>query len=106
GTSAGARHSQCWDVLQLPGALPALGAVASLSFMYHRQAFGGPLVYIHSINNYPVSLGLQQFNTPFGGAPFHLLMAASLVTIIPPIIVFFVAQRYFIQGIVVSGVKG
>ena len=102
----GANYLGIWARIILPLSLPALGAVSILSFMYHYQDFGGPLVYIHSINNYPVSIGLQQFNTPFGGTPFHLLMAASLVTIIPPIIVFFVAQRYFIQGIVVSGVKG
>jgi multiple sugar transport system permease protein len=102
----GANYLGIWTRIILPLSVPALGAVAILSFMFHYQDFGGPLVYIHSINNYPVSMGLQQFNTPFGGTPFHLLMAASLVTIIPPIIVFFVAQRYFIQGIVVSGVKG
>jgi multiple sugar transport system permease protein len=46
------------------------------------------------------------FRTPFGGTPWHLYMAASLVTILPCVIVFFIAQRFFIQGIVVSGVKG
>jgi multiple sugar transport system permease protein len=102
----GANYLGIWARIILPLSLPALGAVAILSFMFHYQDFGGPLIYIHSIRNYPVSIGLQQFNTPFGGTPFHLLMAASLVTIIPPIIVFFIAQRYFIQGIVVSGVKG
>jgi multiple sugar transport system permease protein len=102
----GANYLGIWARIILPLSLPALGAVAILSFMYHYQDFGGPLIYLTSQKNYPVSLGLQQFNTPFGGTPYHLLMAASLVTIIPPIIVFFIAQRYFIQGIVVSGVKG
>jgi multiple sugar transport system permease protein len=102
----GANYLRIWARIILPLSLPALGAVAILSFMYHYQDFGGPLIYIHSINKYPLSIGLQQFNTPFGGTPFHLLMAASLVTIIPPVLVFFIAQRYFIQGIVVSGVKG
>jgi multiple sugar transport system permease protein len=102
----GANYLGIWARIILPLSLPALGAVSILSFMFHYQDFAGPLIYINSQKNYPVSLGLQQFNTPFGGTPFHLLMAASLVTIIPPIIVFFVAQRYFIQGIVVSGVKG
>ena len=102
----GANYLGIWLRIILPLSLPALGAVAIMSFMFHYQDFGGPLIYINSQNNYPLSLGLQQFNTPFGGTPFNLLMAASLVTIIPPIIVFFVAQRYFIQGIVISGVKG
>jgi multiple sugar transport system permease protein len=46
------------------------------------------------------------FQAPFGGTPWNLYMAASLTVILPCIVVFFIAQRYFIQGIVVSGVKG
>jgi multiple sugar transport system permease protein len=102
----GANYWGIWWRIILPLSLPALGAVAIMSFMFHYQDFGGPLIYINSQNNYPMSLGLQQFRAPFGGTAFHLLMAASLVTIIPPVILYFVAQRYFIQGIVVSGVKG
>ncbi len=102
----GANYLGIWARIILPLSLPALGAVAIMSFMYHYQDFGGPLIYINSELKYPVSLGLQQFKAPFGGTAFHLLMAASLVTLIPPIAVFFVAQRYFIQGIVISGVKG
>jgi multiple sugar transport system permease protein len=102
----GANYWGIWWRIILPLSLPALGAVAIMSFMFHYQDFGGPLIYINSQNNYPMSLGLQQFRAPFGGTAFHLLMAASLVTIIPPVILYFIAQRYFIQGIVVSGVKG
>ncbi len=102
----GASYLGIWWRIILPLSKPALGAVAILSFMYHYADFGGPLLYINDPDKYPVSLGLQQFQAPFGGTAFHLLMAASLVTALPPIIVFFVAQRYFIQGIVVSGVKG
>jgi ABC-type glycerol-3-phosphate transport system permease component len=102
----GANYLGIWARIFLPLSLPALGAVAILSFMFHYRDFAGPLIYINTESLYPVSLGLQQFQAPFGGTAFHLLMAASLVTIIPPIVVFFVAQRYFIQGIVVSGVKG
>jgi ABC-type glycerol-3-phosphate transport system permease component len=102
----GANYLGIWARIFLPLSLPALGAVAILSFMFHYRDFAGPLIYINTELKYPLSLGLQQFQAPFGGTAFHLLMAASLVSIIPPIIVFFVAQRYFIQGIVVSGVKG
>lgn len=102
----GANYLSIWARIILPLSLPALGAVAIMSFMYHYQDFGGPLIYLNSQNNYTMSLGLQQFRAPFGGTAFHLLMAASLVTVLPPVLLFFVAQRYFIQGIVVSGVKG
>jgi len=102
----GASYFGVWWRVIMPLSLPALGAVAIMSFMFHYQDFLGPLLYLTSQNNYPMSLGLQQFRAPFGGTAFHLLMAASVVTIIPPIVLFFIAQRYFIQGIVVSGVKG
>lgn len=102
----GANYLGIWWGIILPLSLPALGAVAIMSFMFHYQDFLGPLIYITSQSNYTMSIGLQQFRAPFGGTAFHLLMAASLITIVPPIILYFVTQRYFIQGIVVSGVKG
>ena len=102
----GANYLGIWARIILPLSLPALGAVAIMSFMYHYQDFGGPLIYLNSQSNYTMSLGLQQFRAPFGGTAFPLLMAASLVTVLPPVILFFLAQRYFSQGIVVSGVKG
>ena len=102
----GANYFGIWWRIILPLSKPALGAVAILSFMYHYGDFLGPLLYLSDQLKYPVSLGLQQFQAPFGGTAYHWLMAASLVTIIPPILVFFATQRFFIQGLVVSGVKG
>jgi ABC-type glycerol-3-phosphate transport system permease component len=102
----GASYFGIWWRIILPLSKPALGAVAILSFMFHYNDFQGPLLYISDNLKYPLSLGLQQFRAPFGGTAFHLLMAASLVTILPPVLVFFATQRFFIQGIVVSGVKG
>ena len=102
----GANYFGIWWRIILPLSKPALGAVAILSFMYHYGDFLGPLLYLSDQLKYPVSLGLQQFQAPFGGTAYHWLMAASLVSILPPILVFFATQRYFIQGIVVSGVKG
>jgi ABC-type glycerol-3-phosphate transport system permease component len=102
----GANPLQIWLRIILPMSKPALGAVAIMSFIFHWNTFQGPLIYLNDNNLFTVSLGLAMFRTPFGGTPWHWYMAASLVVIIPCIIVFFVAQRYFIQGIVVSGVKG
>ena len=102
----GANYLGIWWRIILPLSKPALGAVAILSFMFHYNDFLGPLLYLSDNAKYPISLGLQQFRAPFGGTAWHLLMAASLVSVLPPVIVFFAAQRYFIQGIVVSGVKG
>lgn len=102
----GANYFGIWWRIILPLSKPALGAVAILSFMYHYNDFLGPLLYISDNAKYPISLGLQQFRAPFSGTVYHWLMAASLVSILPPVLVFFATQRFFIQGIVVSGVKG
>jgi multiple sugar transport system permease protein len=102
----GASHLGIWWRIILPLSKPALGALAIMSFIFHWNYFQGPLIYLNDEKLYPVSLGLSQFRTPFGGTPWHLYMAASLVVILPCILVFYIAQRFFIQGIVVSGVKG
>ncbi|HIC89785.1 MAG TPA: carbohydrate ABC transporter permease, partial [Anaerolineae bacterium] len=95
-----------WWRIFLPLSRPALAAVAILSFMYHWNDYLGPLIYINSQDKWPVSLGLAGFTASYGGTPWHWLMAASLVAVLPLIIIFFFAQRYFIQGIVITGVKG
>jgi multiple sugar transport system permease protein len=95
-----------WWRIILPLSKPALGAVAILTFMWHWNDYMGPLIYLNSNEKYTLSLGLQMFRAPFGGTAYHWLMAASLVTVLPCVIIFFVAQRQFIQGIVVTGLKG
>jgi len=102
----GCGYFSTWWRIILPLSKPALGAVAILSFMWHWNTFMGPLLYLSSNKKYTLSLGLQMFRAPFGGTPFHWLMAASLVTVLPCVIVFFFTQRYFIQGIVITGLKG
>jgi ABC-type glycerol-3-phosphate transport system permease component len=102
----GASHLQIWSRIILPLSKPAIGAMAIMSFIYHWNTFQGPLIYLSDNKLFTVSLGLSMFRTPFGGTPWHWYMAASLVTILPCVVVFFFAQRYFIQGIVISGVKG
>ncbi len=94
-----------WTII-LPLSKPALAAVAVFSFIYHWNDLLGPLVYINTSGKYVVSLALQSFTGGYGLAEWNLLMAAALVSSLPCLILFFVAQRYFIQGIVVSGVKG
>ncbi len=102
----GAGYFDIWRRIILPLSKPALGAVAIMSFIFHWNTFQGPLIYLNDNKLFTVSLGLSMFRTPFGGTPWHWYMAASLAVISPCIIVFFIAQRYFIQGIVISGVKG
>jgi ABC-type glycerol-3-phosphate transport system permease component len=93
-----------WRII-MPLSRPALMMVAILVFNITWNDFFGPLIYLHNRNNYTISLGLQAFQTQ-AGPEWHLTMAASLVAMLPVLVLFFFGQRYFIQGVVFSGVKG
>jgi len=95
-----------WWRIIVPLSKPALGAVAILTFMWNWNNYMGPLIYINSNEKFTLSLGLQMFRAPFGGTAYHWLMAASVVTVLPCVVIFFIAQRQFIQGIVITGLKG
>jgi len=98
-----------WSRVMLPLAKPALSTVAIFTFMNGWNNLMGPLLYLNSPEKYTVAIGLTYFRSFFqhgGRSMWHLLMAASAVMILPVIIVFFSAQRYFVQGIVMSGIKG
>jgi ABC-type glycerol-3-phosphate transport system permease component len=97
-----------WQII-LPLSRPALATVAIFSFLNHWNEFIGPLIYINSSQWFTMPIGLRYFqNTPFSGEDPKeaLLMAASLIMATPCVILFFVAQKYFVQGIVMSGIKG
>jgi multiple sugar transport system permease protein len=91
----------------LPLAKPALATVAIFSFLGHWNEFLLPLIYLHSKERFTLAIGLNLFRAEQTSVtPWNQLMAVSLIVMVPPLLVFFFAQRYFIQGIVVSGVKG
>jgi len=92
--------------IMLPLSKPALAAVAVFSFVYHWNDFFYPLIYINSASNYPVPYLLQAFTGAYGFDQWNLVFALGLISALPCLVLFFVAQRYFIQGIVVSGVNG
>jgi ABC-type glycerol-3-phosphate transport system permease component len=97
-----------WNIL-MPLSGPALATLAVIGFINHWNDFLGPLIYLESRSNFTVALGLRYFQNSagLGGEPMdHLLMAASVTFTIPCILIFFLAQRYFVQGIALSGVKG
>ena len=93
-----------WRIV-LPLSKPALAAVAIFMFNASWNDFFGPLIYLHSQELYTLSLGLRSFQDQ-NYTEWHLLMAASLVAMVPVLLIFFFAQKYFIQGIVFTGVKG
>ena len=74
--------------------------------MNNWNDFFRPLIYLTSRHVWTVAIALRSFTAEYGATPWNLLMAASFTALIPLVIVFFVAQRYFIQGIVISGLKG
>jgi ABC-type glycerol-3-phosphate transport system permease component len=96
-----------WNVL-LPLAKPALATVAVIAFIAHWDEFLRPLIYLNSPINFPLSLGLRYFNNRGNETdPLdHLLMAAAVMVTIPCLILFFCTQRYFVKGVVTSGIKG
>ncbi|MHB0878600.1 MAG: carbohydrate ABC transporter permease [Anaerolineae bacterium] len=95
-----------WRIM-LPMSKPALATVAIFSFMDHWTDLMGPLIYLNSRDNYTIAIGLATYRQRYATeTPWHLLMAASIVTMLPTLILFFVSQRIFIQGIVVTGLKG
>jgi multiple sugar transport system permease protein len=93
-----------WQVI-LPLARPALATVALFTFMNTWNDFLGPLIYLNDDTMYTVSLGLQQFIGQYG-TRWGMLMAASTVATLPIIILFFFAQKTFIQGVSTTGIKG
>lgn len=93
-----------WHVL-VPQAMPVIVTVAIFHFLYAWNDFYEPLIFLHSRDNWTMAVGLQTFNALYS-VNTHLIMAASVVMVIPPVLLFFLAQRQFIQGVVISGVKG
>lgn len=93
-----------WHVI-LPLSKPALAVVAVFTFQATWNDFLPPLIYLHDQSKYTISLGLSFFRSNYD-VRWAYLMAASLVTMLPVILVFFLAQRYFIAGIAVTGIKG
>lgn len=101
----GASSFQIFLRIILPLSKPALGAVAVFEFMSSWQDFMGPLIYLSSDKNYTVSVGLAAFRNDYFTA-WHLYMAAAAVAMIVPLIVFFLAQKYFIGGVALTGSAG
>jgi ABC-type glycerol-3-phosphate transport system permease component len=92
-----------WHII-LPASRPAMATVAIFSFQATWNDFLPPLIYLHDQAKYTISLGLSFFRSTYD-VRWGYLMAASLVTMLPVVVVFFLAQRLFIQGITLTGLK-
>jgi len=93
-----------WKII-IPNSVPALAAVSLFHFFFAWNDFFSPLIYLVSKPElWPLSVGLQKFNSLYGREP-NLIQAGALITLILPVLVFFLAQRVFMQGVVFSGVE-
>jgi multiple sugar transport system permease protein len=101
----GADHMTIWLKIILPNAMPALATAAVFSFIGAWNDFMGPLIFLNTRSRYTLALGLQVFLTEHN-AEWGLLMAGSTMVVLPIIVLFFVAQRQFVQGIALTGIKG
>lgn len=103
----GANELQILTRLILPLSKPVLAAVTIFTFQNVWDDFVYPLVFLHDQRLKTLALGLYDFISidPFA-TPWHLLMASSVLIVLPVLLIFAAFQRYFIQGITLTGVKG
>lgn len=106
----GASYLKIFTGVLLPLCKPVIATVAVLGFLWGWNDFMGPLIYLNNSAKFTLSLGLRYFHLnpgTMGGMPSdHLLMAACIMSSAPSIVIFFLAQRFFVQGIAMAGIKG
>ena len=102
----GANSFVIFKSILLPLMKPALFSVGLMQFMWVWNDFYNPLIYINSVKNYPLALGVRMVLDTSGTVYWNQVLAMALVSILPLILLFFFAQRYFIEGIATTGMKG
>jgi ABC-type glycerol-3-phosphate transport system permease component len=101
----GANPWQIYRSIYLPLAKPALATLAIFTFMWSWNDFINPIIYLRDVESFTLTAGLSLFQGQYVGK-WPLLMAGALVSVIPMIILFIVAQRHFVRGIALTGIKG
>jgi len=101
----GANPWQIFRHIYLPLAKPALATLAIFTFMWSWNDFINPIIYLRDVQSFTLTAGLSLFQGQYVGR-WPLLMAGALVSVIPMIILFIVAQRHFVRGIALTGIKG
>lgn len=94
-----------WHVM-LPLSKPALATVAIFAFIGNWNNYLAPLIYLRDEELLTLAIGLNQFRGQFGNVQYHLMMAVAVLVLLPVLVIFFVGQRYFVQGIALTGLKG
>ncbi|MDO5407291.1 MAG: carbohydrate ABC transporter permease [Eubacteriales bacterium] len=101
----GMTEYQIWYRIMLPLSKPSLSTLTIFTFVNTWNDFLGPLIYLTTESKKTLQLGLRMFISQFG-SEYGLIMAASVLSLIPVLIVFLSLQKYFVEGVAASGVKG
>ncbi|MHC5005426.1 MAG: carbohydrate ABC transporter permease [Planctomycetota bacterium] len=94
-----------WRIV-LPLSRPALAVVALFQCIASWNDFVGPLIFLNHEEKYTLALGLFMYQSQHGGTPWNLVMAASILVIVPVVVLFLFCQRFFVEGIATRGIKG
>jgi multiple sugar transport system permease protein len=94
-----------WRII-LPLAKPAIAVVALFQFIGSWNDYFGPLIYLSDKSRYTISIGIANMQSTYGFMNFAWIMAATVMSVLPIVILFFFAQRTFIEGIALTGLKG
>nr|WP_081982949.1 carbohydrate ABC transporter permease [Cetobacterium sp. ZOR0034] len=92
--------------IMVPMLKPAIISVALFQFMWTMNDFMGPLIYLSSVEKYPVALALKMSMDVSSNVNWNQILAMSIIGLTPSLLVFFAAQRHFVDGISAGGVKG
>ncbi|MFH1513055.1 MAG: carbohydrate ABC transporter permease [Bacillota bacterium] len=102
----GANSFQTFTLIMLPSVNAVMICVGVMSLVYNWNDFLTPLIYLNTSQKYTLAIGLQFLNSDQGTSKIGMMMAVALVTMMPVLILFFLMQKYFVQGIKISGIKG
>jgi ABC-type glycerol-3-phosphate transport system permease component len=100
----GANIFQIFRHIYIPLSKPALATLAIFTFMWSWNDLLNPLIYVSELKQLTMTIGLSFFQNQYGGK-WTLMMAGAVVSVLPILLVFFFAQKYFIQGIAMTGIK-
>ncbi len=102
----GASELRIFSQIILPLSRPALAVVALFQFIGSWNDYFGPLIYLNDTSLYTISLGIANMRSSYGFSNFAWIMAATCMSVLPIVVLFFFAQRTFIEGIALTGLKG
>ncbi len=102
----GASSFQTFTHIMLPAVKPVSMCVGVMSLVYNWNDFYQPLIYLNSTKKFTVAIGIQFLNSSMGTTKIGQMMAVAVVMTIPVLIIFFLCQKYFVEGIKMQGIKG